>query len=58
VLEQAVSSSGYWCEYMSWLFLGQNRSVMLWTASLCVRRGVRGFGQDFSRSGYGCECKG
>jgi hypothetical protein len=54
----AVSRSGYGCEDMGWLYLGQVGSVIVWAYCIYFRIAVCGYGQDVCRSGYGCECMG
>jgi hypothetical protein len=51
-----VSRSGYVCECMGWLYLGQNRSMTIWAGCIKFRIGLCEYRLLVSRSRYDCEC--
>jgi hypothetical protein len=54
----AVSSSGYGCECMGWLYLSQDSSLRIWAGGIKFRNGGCGYRLPVCRSKYDCECMG
>jgi hypothetical protein len=50
-----VSRSGYECEFVGWLYLGQDRSMRIWAGCILFRIGLCEYRLPVSRSRYDCE---